>query len=196
MRGVVGDGSPMLHLLVGVGLFGLIASFHGIIMGYSRQFFALARAGFLPGFLARLHPRFKTPHYAILAGGVLGIAAIFSDSFVTFGGLSATATLVTMSVFGALALYLLSMVSLFRLRRLEPGLERPFVAPGYPAVPAFALGASLVCLGTMVYFNLQIFALFMGFLLVGALYYAVAVRPRAGRFAELERLATEETPES
>ena len=196
MRQVVGDGSPMLHLLVGIGLFGLIASFHGIIMGYSRQFFALARAGFLPGFLARLHPRFRTPHYAILAGGVLGIAAIFSDSFVTFGGLSATATLVTMSVFGALALYILSMVSLFRLRRLEPNLERPFVAPGYPAVPAFALGASLVCLGTMVYFNLQIFALFVSFLLVGALYYAVAVRPRAGRFAELERLATEETQEN
>ncbi len=46
MRQIVGDGSPMLHLMVGIGLFGFIASFHGIIMGYSRQFFALARAGF------------------------------------------------------------------------------------------------------------------------------------------------------
>jgi ethanolamine permease len=48
MRVVVGSHSGWLHMLVAIGLFGLIASFHGIIMGYSRQIFALARAGFLP----------------------------------------------------------------------------------------------------------------------------------------------------
>ncbi len=52
-----------------------------IILGYSRQFFALARAGFLPHGLAKLS-RFRTPHRAILAGGVIGIAAICSDSVV------------------------------------------------------------------------------------------------------------------
>ena len=35
-------------MLVWLGLFGLVASFHGIIIGYSRQIFALARAGYLP----------------------------------------------------------------------------------------------------------------------------------------------------
>jgi ethanolamine permease len=48
MKAVVGDNSGWLHMLVWIGLFGLIASFHGIIMGYSRQIFALARAGYLP----------------------------------------------------------------------------------------------------------------------------------------------------
>ena len=43
------------------------------------QIFALARAGYLPPFLAAVHPRFKTPHRAILAGGVVGIAAIFDE---------------------------------------------------------------------------------------------------------------------
>src|SRR3546814_8904533 len=42
--------------------------FHGIILGYSRQFFALARAGYLPASLAKLS-RFQTPHRAIIAGG-------------------------------------------------------------------------------------------------------------------------------
>jgi ethanolamine permease len=83
MKIVVGARSGWLHLLVWIGLLGLIASFHGIIMGYSRQIFALARAGFLPGILARVHPRWKTPHLAILAGGVVGIAAIYSDKVVT-----------------------------------------------------------------------------------------------------------------
>ena len=66
-------------MLVWLGLFGLVASFHGIIIGYSRQIFALSRAGYLPPCLAQIHPRFKTPHVAILAGGAIGIAAIFSD---------------------------------------------------------------------------------------------------------------------
>ena len=38
-------------------------------MGYSRQIFALARAGLLPRWLSSIHPRWRTPHLAILAGG-------------------------------------------------------------------------------------------------------------------------------
>ena len=79
MKVVVGAHSGWLHMMVWIGLFGLIASFHGIIMGYSRQIFALARAGYLPRYFAALSPRFDTPHRALVAGGVIGVAAIFSD---------------------------------------------------------------------------------------------------------------------
>ena len=41
MKMVVGDSSGWLHMLVWLGMFGLIASFHGIILGYSRQIYAL-----------------------------------------------------------------------------------------------------------------------------------------------------------
>ncbi|WP_442979416.1 amino acid permease, partial [Salmonella enterica] len=68
MRMIVGDSSGWLHMLVWLGLFGLIASFHGIILGYSRQIFALSRAGYLPELLGKVHPRFHTPHIAIVAG--------------------------------------------------------------------------------------------------------------------------------
>ena len=51
MKIVVGAKSGWLPMLVWLGLFGLIASFHGIILGYSRQMFALSRAGYLPGCL-------------------------------------------------------------------------------------------------------------------------------------------------
>ncbi len=78
MKTVVGNGSGWLHMLVWLGLFGLVASFHGIIMGYSRRIYSLARAGYLPAGLASLNRRTRTPHLAILAGGVVGIAAIFS----------------------------------------------------------------------------------------------------------------------
>ena len=75
MKAVVGNNSTWMHMLVWIGLFGLVASFHGIILGYSRQFFALARAGYLPKGLAKLS-RFQTPHRAILAGGVVGIVSL------------------------------------------------------------------------------------------------------------------------
>jgi len=153
MKIVVGARSGWLHLLVWIGLLGLIASFHGIIMGYSRQIFALARAGFLPGILARVHPRWKTPHLAILAGGVVGIAAIYSDKVVTIAGQPLTASIVTMSALGAIVMYITSMLSLFRLRRREPNLLRPFRTPFYPLFPLIALVIASVSLVAIVYFN-------------------------------------------
>ena len=172
MKGIVGQSSGWLHMLVWLGLFGLIASFHGIILGYSRQIFALARAGYLPALLGRIHPRFRTPHLAILAGGVVGVAAIFSDQWITFGGQPLTANIVTMSVFGAIVMYIASMASLLRLRAREPALARPFRAPLYPWFPAFALGAAVICLATMVYYNRLIAGLFVALGATGWLYFA------------------------
>jgi ethanolamine permease len=179
MKLIVGDNSNRLHMLVWLGLFGLVASFHGIILGYSRQIFALAREGYLPAYFARVHPRFKTPHRAILAGGVVGIAAIYSDELIKIGGQTLTANIVTMSVFGAILMYILSMLSLFRLRRAEAGLERPFRAPLYPYFPAFALFGALVCMATMIYYNPLIFGIFVALLALGYAWFLATARQRA-----------------
>jgi ethanolamine permease len=161
MKIVVGSSSGWLHMLVWLGLFGLIASFHGIIMGYSRQMFALGRARYLPVVLARLHPRFGTPYVAILAGAAVGIVAIYGDSLLTIQGQSLTAAIVTLSVFGALSAYGLSMASLFKLRLSEPDLHRPYLAPLYPWAPALAFLLALTSLGAMIWLNLQVFAVFL-----------------------------------
>lgn len=166
MKRAVGASSGWLHMLVWLGLFGLVASFHGIIMGYARQIFALGRAGYLPAMFARLHPRFNTPHVATLAGGVVGIAAIYSDAFVSIAGQSLTASVVTLSAFGALLMYVVSMASLFRLRAIEPELPRPFRAPLYPVAPAFALGMASLALVTMVWNNRELAAIFAGLMAV------------------------------
>ncbi len=166
MKSVVGASSGWLHMLVWLGLFGLVASFHGIIMGYARQIFALSRAGYLPAGLAGLHPRFRTPHVATIAGGLIGIAAIYSDTLVVIAGQSLTASLVVLSAFGALAMYVTSMASLFRLRRREPMLDRPYRAPLYPIAPALALGIAGLSLLAMAWFNPVIFVLFAGIMIV------------------------------
>jgi ethanolamine permease len=178
MRMVVGATSGWLHMLVWIGLFGLIASFHGIIMGYSRQIFALSRAGFLPPVLATLHPRRKTPHWAIIAGGVVGIGAIGSDKLLTLGGQSLTANIVTVSALGAIVAYIMSMLSLFRLRKREPDLERPFRAPFYPYFPGTALLLSVISLAAMIYYNIVIFALFVALFALLWVFYRLTPRLR------------------
>jgi ethanolamine permease len=107
------------------------------------------------------------------------VAAIFSDELVTFGGQSLTANIVTMSVFGAIVMYILSMASLFKLRRSEPALKRPFSAPAYPVFPAFALVAAVICLATMVWFNALVAAVFVGLAALGYGYF-LTTRTRRG----------------
>jgi ethanolamine permease len=42
---------------------------------------------------------------------VLGIAAIYSDESIPFGGQTLTANIVTMSIFGAIVMYIVSMLA-------------------------------------------------------------------------------------
>ena len=153
---VLGRDSSWTRFFASIGLFGLVASFHGTIIGYSRQVFALARAGYLPGALARLNGR-QTPHWALLAGGAVGCAALLAGR---------TDQVIILSVLGAVVMYIMSLLSLFALRRREPALLRPFAVPGYPIVPLVALALSLLCLGALVYYNPTLSGIFLGGLLV------------------------------
>ena len=171
MQKVVGTTSVWMHMLVWIGLFGLIASFHGIIMGYSRQIFALSRAGYMPKFLSVLHSTRKTPYLAILAGGFVGILAIYIDEWISIGGQTLTATIITMSVFGALSSYILSLLGLFQLRKSEPNRVRSYKAPFYPLLPLIALVLAIICITTMIILNTIIFLLFLGLVLMGYVYF-------------------------
>lgn len=179
MKVVVGANSGWLHMLVWIGLFGLVASFHGIILGYSRQIFALARAGYMPKYFSAIHPTFRTPHRAIIAGGIVGIAAIFSDELFSFGGATLTANIVTMSVFGAITMYIMSMLSLFALRKKEPQLKRPFPAIVYPLFPAIALVLAVISLLTMIYYNQLLAMVFAGLMALGYVYFLATHAQRA-----------------
>jgi ethanolamine permease len=175
MRMYFGGQNIWTFMLGGIGCFGLVASFHGIILGYSRQIFALARAGFLPPSLGKVHKTFKTPHWALVAGGVVGILSVLAE--LVFPGV--TAQLITMSAMGAVLMYLVAMASLFQLRKTDPDLERPFKAPMYPLFPAVAVVLSLVALAAMIWFNLVLTAILAVILVAGWVYFSLTHQQRA-----------------
>jgi len=162
---IVGGHGVLYQLLITIGLFGLVASFHGIVLAAGRAALELGRTGYAPRFLGRVNPRTGTPVAALIANAVIGIAAILS---------SRTAELIVLSGFGALTLYALSMVALFALRRREPDLHRPFRAVAYPLFPAVALTLSLVSLGAMAWTNRAVAAVFAGIMVASAIYWRAA----------------------
>jgi len=143
-----GSGNPLVEALSDptaasvvnyIGLAGLVASFFSIIYAYSRQLFALSRAGYLPRVLSVTSSR-KTPTLALVVPGVVG----FLLSLLGEGAL-----LLNMAVFGAALSYVLMMVSHIVLRAREPDMPRPYRTPGGVATTGFALVvAVLAVIGT------------------------------------------------
>ena len=156
---IVGNNNLLYHLLITVGLFGLVASFHGIILAAGRSSFEFGRVRFAPAFLGKIHPRFRTPSNALLVNMVIGIIALMTGK---------TSEIITISVFGALTLYIVSMIALLRLRKKEPNLERPFKVPMYPLFPVIALVIAIVSFAAMTIYNLKLALIY--FLLIGICY--------------------------
>lgn len=144
---VVGENNIFYHLLITVGLFGLIASFHGIILVAGRSTFEFGRVRFAPAFLGKVNPRFRTPANALLINMGIGILALLTGK---------TGEIITMSVFGALTLYIVSMVAFLRLRKTEPDLPRPFKVPLYPFSPWAALIVASVSFVAMAIYNMKV----------------------------------------
>ena len=135
IRTVAGADSAMANIVNYAGLAGLVASFFSIMFAYSRQLFALSRAGYLPRFLS-LTGRRRTPWVALIVPGTVGfvLAAVTGD-----GGL-----LINIAVFGATVSYVLLNLSHIVLRLREPDLPRGYRTPGGVVTTGIALVLALV----------------------------------------------------
>ena len=156
---VVDANSLNFRFLLIVGLFGLIASFHGLMLAAGRSTYEFGRVGYAPAFFGKVHPTFKTPANALLVNMGLGILALLTGK---------TGEIISIAVFGALTLYIISMLSLVQLRKKEPDLMRPFRVPLYPIFPLVALGIASFSFVAMAIFNLELAGLY--FLIIGVSY--------------------------
>lgn len=133
---VLGAGaSSLISGLVMVSTFGSLA---GVTMSEPRLFFAMGRDRNFFAATGRIHPRYQTPHVAIIAATSIACAYV---SVRTFEQLAAT------FVLGLMPFYALAVLGVWRLRRTRPAAERPYRAFGYPWVLILYLGAVALVLG-------------------------------------------------
>ncbi len=181
-------GSNALSTFVNIaGLAALIASFFSIIFAYSRQTFALSRAGYLPRLLSLTSGR-RTPWVALVVPGVIGFLLSLTGNGVI---------LLNIAVFGATISYVLMMLSHIVLRRREPDLERPYRTPGGVVTSGVALVlASLAVIATFIvdvtaaFITLGVYVLFIAYFAFYSRHHLVAQAPEE-EFAAVEKAEAE-----
>lgn len=159
---VVHSGHIMYRMLVGIGLLGLVASFHGIILAGGRSTFEFGRVGYAPKVLGKVHARFRTPANALVVNMLVGIVALSTGK---------TSEIITIACFGALCLYIVSMVAFFALRKNQPDLVRPFKVPLFPYFPAIALIIAVIALVSMIIYYPMIALVFVAIIALAYLYF-------------------------
>lgn len=124
MAKAFGDSRMMGNILVLGGIGGIMTSWLGFYVGGSRAIFALARAGMLPKSLGELHPKYNTPHKAIVLIAVLSTAAPLL-------GRPALVWLVDAGGLGLVVAWLMVAISFVILRKKkDPEMKRPFKLSG------------------------------------------------------------------
>ena len=174
MRGVTRIAEKAASALMGAGGAAFIAGTVVIstfgcnaagLLGGSRVLFAMARDGvFLPA-ASRVHPRYRTPHVAVVALTGWSIVLALSGTY---------EQLFTYVMFSSILFSVAAGLALFRLRRTHPQHPRPYRAWGYPIVPAiFVLGSAAFVVNTLLERPVESIA-GLGLLLIGVPVYRLS----------------------
>lgn len=186
LQAVYGLDSKVVAFVNIVGLTGLIASFFSIIYAYSRQVFALSRAGYLPRWLSVTNRR-KVPSMALIIPGLIGFLLSLSGE----GDL-----MITIAVFGATISYALMTLSHVLLRLRSPELNRPYRTPGgiVTSLTAFVLALLALASTFLVSFEAALWS--AAFFIFMAAYFAFYSRHRLVAQAPEEEFASISAAES
>jgi amino acid transporter len=124
-------------VLVIAGTIAALSSLNTSIMAQSRVCYALSRDGYFPKALCRIHHRFSTPHVAVVLGAIFTVV-LAGTGVINFVGYATD--------FGFIIGFALVNLSLMKLRKEKPRLERPFKTPLYPFTPIAGVVTSLFLL--------------------------------------------------
>jgi amino acid transporter len=123
-------------LIVVGGIAGIVTTWNAFVVGASRLIYSMGVSGMLPAPLARLHPRHRTPHVAIISVGFLTCIA-------PFFGRPVLVWLINAGSFGVIVGYLCVALSFLFLRVREPRLSRPYAVRRWRLIGGLAV---LLCL--------------------------------------------------
>jgi APA family basic amino acid/polyamine antiporter len=114
--------------------FSALGTMNSSILSGARVPYAMARDKIFFKIAGGIHPKFRTPARALVFQGILAGVMALSGTF---------EELTNLFIFATWIFYGFTVVSLFRLRRTEPDLPRPYRCAGYPWVPAIFIAGAL-----------------------------------------------------
>jgi amino acid transporter len=131
-------GATILLITAAVSCFGCVTS---DVLATPRLLFAGANNGLFPKFLCKVHPKFATPHRAIVTYGALIFIFSISGSFKQLAILASAAILIV---------YLAVIFSTIKLRSIKQDVsEKTFRAPGGLLFPCIGIAAILWLLSSL-----------------------------------------------
>jgi APA family basic amino acid/polyamine antiporter len=108
----------------------------------ARVYYAMARDGVFFKAMGRVHPRYETPAFALVAAGIWAAILAASGTF---------ETLLSYVIFVGWIFYSMGGLAVIILRRKAPDVPRPYRVPGYPITPIlFVLSGMAIVINTMV----------------------------------------------
>lgn len=170
----VGTTGGLVFVMVNVaGLIGITASFFTSIYAFSRQIYAMSRAGYLPYCLS-LTTKKGVPWLAILFPGIISYCLTLTE---------AADQLVIILVLCATFSYILMMAAHIQLRIYEKDIFRPYKTPGGVWTSALGLILSIAAFFSSVVGNFEWASYAFLLLLVGCIYYWFGKRKEAKALA-------------
>ena len=122
-------------------LISMFSAANAVVLTASRVYFAMAQDGLFFARLGSVHPRWKTPAFAVIASCAWAAILALSGTF---------EQLLAYVVFTGWAFYALGAAAIFYYRRSAPDAPRPFRTPGYPWTPlVFICVAAAIVLNTL-----------------------------------------------
>jgi ethanolamine permease len=183
----VGRSPFAVYGFASMALFGMIASYHGMVYGTSRQAFGLGRAGYLPEILGKVHVDRRTPVPALALCSL--VTAGFVVANLKYKDAIALALLV--STLTALVWYILAIVCLFILRHREPQLFRNYRAPVARVLPVAVVVLSIFAAWVYVGIDIKVLPVTAGLYVVGLAYFFGWSRSRLKSAAPEEQAAVQ-----
>ena len=132
VRSIAGSrGAAWLTVAMAISALGAL---HVVVLTGARIPYAMARDGVFFPFAAKLHPRLRTPSGSLLFLGCLASLLALSGTY---------EQLYSLFIFAVWIFFALTAIALFRLRKKEPDLVRPYRAWGFPLTPLIFLIAAI-----------------------------------------------------
>ncbi|MDG1988241.1 MAG: APC family permease, partial [Halieaceae bacterium] len=122
----------MGKLVLFTGLLGLLTTWNAVFFSAARVLFALGRARLIYPSFSNTHPKYGSPHVAVLTVGLLCIGGCLA-------GRPALIIAINTAALSFSLVYLLACCAFMRLRQRSPELKRPYKMPGYPYLVIIAI---------------------------------------------------------